>query len=151
MGKHKAVLLAILLLTGCREAATLTLADGRQQALDDYRGQWLVVNYFAEWCAPCLRELPLLNALTDAGGPAVLAVSFDTLPTRALQGLQQRYEMRMPVAAGLAGDWPFEAPRVLPTTFVISPDGELAGRHQGELKAGDITALAEQYWGRAGG
>src|SRR5690606_39371150 len=103
MGKHHALFLAVLVLAGCREAATLTLADGQRQALDDYEGRWLVVNYFAEWCAPCLRELPLLNALSEAAEPAVLAVSFDALPAQALGELQQKYRMLMPVAAGLEG------------------------------------------------
>ncbi|NHI01262.1 MULTISPECIES: TlpA family protein disulfide reductase [Oceanimonas] len=141
------VLTMVLVLAGCREAATLTLADGEQRRLADYRGDWLVVNYFAEWCAPCLRELPLLNALNDAAGPAVLAVSFDAMPAQALQQLQQRLAIRVPVAAGLEGPWPFELPRVLPTTFVLDPDGKLAERHQGELKAEDIARWQHHYWG----
>ncbi|GAA3525465.1 TlpA disulfide reductase family protein [Zobellella aerophila] len=148
MGRHKAVLLAVFLIAGCREAATLTLVDGQQQALTDYRGRWLVVNYFAEWCAPCLRELPLLNELAQTAEPAVLAVSFDSMPSQALQKLIARYDLQMQVVAELAGNWPFEPPRVLPTTFIISPQGELASQHQGELKAEDIVSLASQYWGR---
>ncbi|WP_116474566.1 TlpA disulfide reductase family protein [Zobellella maritima] len=148
MGRHKAVLLAVFLIAGCREAATLTLADGGQQDLRDYRGRWLVVNYFAEWCVPCLRELPLLNELAQTAEPAVLAVSFDSMPSQALQKLIARYDMQMPVVAKLAGHWPFERPRVLPTTFIINPQGELASQHQGELKAEDIASLAEQYWGQ---
>ncbi|MDP5292709.1 TlpA disulfide reductase family protein [Oceanimonas sp. CHS3-5] len=148
MGKLQlGFLTALLMLTGCREAATLTLADGEQQRLKDYRGEWLVVNYFAEWCAPCLRELPLLNQLGEADGPAVLAVSFDTMPAQDLQALQQRLAITVPVVASLAGPWPFELPRVLPTTFVLDPDGKLAERHQGELKAEDIARWRDNYWG----
>lgn len=147
MGKHHALFLAVLVLAGCREAATLTLADGQRQALDDYEGRWLVVNYFAEWCAPCLRELPLLNALSEAAEPAVLAVSFDALPAQALGELQQKYRMLMPVAAGLEGPWPFELPRVLPTTFVIDPDGRLAAEHRGELHPEHIDHWQALYWG----
>lgn len=147
MGKHQALFLAVLAMAGCREAATLTLADGERQTLGDYRGQWLVVNYFAEWCAPCLREMPLLNELSEAAGPAVLAVSFDALPAQALQSLKERYEMAMPVVASLEGGWPFEAPRVLPTTFVINPQGKLEAEIRGELHAEDLARWQEQYWG----
>ncbi|AEY01035.1 redoxin [Oceanimonas sp. GK1] len=147
MGKLQVwFLTALLLLAGCREAATLSLADGSQQRLQDYRGEWLVVNYFAEWCAPCLRELPLLNELGEAAGPAVLAVSFDAMPAQALQALQQRLAITVPVVASLEGPWPFELPRVLPTTFVLDPDGKLAERHQGELKAEDIARWQDTYW-----
>lgn len=147
MGRHKAVLLAVFLIAGCREAATLTLADGHQQDLQDYRGRWLVVNYFAEWCAPCLRELPLLNELAQTAEPAVLAVSFDSMPSQALQKLIARYNMQMQVASELVGDWPFERPRVLPTTFIINPEGELATQHNGELHLDDLQNWRAQYWG----
>lgn len=148
MGKHQALFLAVLLVAGCREAATLTLADGQRQELGDYRGQWLVVNYFAEWCAPCLREMPLLNELSATAGPMVLAVSFDALPAEALHSLKARYEMMMPVVASLEGAWPFDPPQVLPTTFVIDPKGRLAERHQGELHAEDIARWQGLYWGQ---
>lgn len=147
MGKLRLLFLtALLALAGCGEPASLTLADGRQQTLNDFKGNWLVVNYFAEWCQPCLRELPLLNELNDRQGPKVLAVSFDALAPEALQALGERHQMTMPVVASLSGPWPFESPRVLPTTFVIDPDGQLAERHQGELKAEDIVRWREKYW-----
>lgn len=148
MSKLRMLFLAVVLaLTGCGDAATLTLANGQQQRLSDFEDNWLVVNYFAEWCAPCLRELPLLNDLTRAEGPAVLAVSFDALAPEALQALSERHDMSMPVVASLDGPWPFELPRVLPTTFVIDPDGKLAERHQGELTAEDIARWQNAYWG----
>lgn len=134
------------LMTGCKEKPSLTLASGEQQTLTDYKGQWLVVNYFAEWCAPCLREMPLLNKLAQGGEPAVLAVSFDALSSQALQDLGSRYQLTMPVVAKLTGPWPFESPRALPTTLVLDPQGKLVATHQGELKAEDIAAWQDKYW-----
>ena len=143
--------MALALLSGCKDTARLTLANGQQQTLSDYQGQWLVVNYFAEWCAPCLREMPLLNELadnelSDGKGPAVLAVSFDALSDQALQALGERYQMTMPVVAKLEGDWPFDSPRVLPTTLILDPKGKLVARHQGELKAEDLVDWQDKYW-----
>lgn len=138
----------LVLLGGCKEPATLTLADGEQQELSNYRGQWLVVNYFAEWCAPCLREMPLLNELADKEQPAVLAISFDALPPQALQDLSERYQMTMPVVAKLDGPWPFDSPRVLPTTFILDPKGKLVASHQGELKAEHLVDWQDKYWGK---
>ncbi|MBU3824235.1 MAG: TlpA family protein disulfide reductase [Candidatus Oceanisphaera merdipullorum] len=150
MKKRNAVYVVILALmavvTGCKEPASLTLANGDQQNLSDYKGQWLVVNYFAEWCAPCLREMPLLNELSQSDGPAVLAVSFDDLSNQALQDLSQRYQLAMPVVAKLAGPWPFESPRALPTTLVLDPKGKLVDTHQGELKPEDIANWQNKYW-----
>lgn len=138
-------LLAVI--TGCKEQPSLTLASGEQQTLSDYKGQWLVVNYFAEWCAPCLREMPLLNELAQGDSPAVLAVSFDALSSQALQDLTARYQLTMPVVAKLSADWPFESPRALPTTLVLDPKGKLVATHQGELKAQDIANWQDNYWG----
>ncbi len=151
MGRQQALFLAVSFLAtslaGCGDAATLTLSDGERRELSDYRGQWLVVNYFAEWCAPCLREMPLLNELNEAVGPEVLAVSFDALPPVELERLKTDYRMTMPVAASLEGPWPFEAPRALPTTMVINPRGKLVDSHQGELKAEDLARWQDIYWG----
>lgn len=142
------LLLAVVLLgSGCKDKASLTLADGSQQTLSDYRGQWLVVNYFAEWCAPCLREMPLLNELAQSGGPTVLAVSFDALPGEALLDLSARYAMRMPVVMTLEGNWPFAPPRALPTTLVLDPKGRLVDSHQGELTPEDLARWQADYWG----
>ena len=139
---------ALLTLTGCGEKASLTLANGEQQQLSDYRGQWLVVNYFAEWCAPCLREMPLLNELNASQGPAVLAVSYDKLSGTELQSLAARYQMTMPVVKTLTGAWPFDAPRVLPTTVILDPNGKLVDSIQGELKSEDISRWQTVYWSK---
>lgn len=139
---------ALLSLAGCGEKASLTLANGEQQTLSDYRGQWLVVNYFAEWCAPCLREMPLLNELTASEGPKVLAVSFDSLSEVQLAKLADRYDMAMPVVKSLAGDWPFDRPNALPTTMILDPKGKLVDSIQGELEPDDLTRLKAAYWGK---
>lgn len=136
----------LLAMTGCKDKAGLTLASGEQQTLSDYRGQWLVVNYFAEWCDPCLREMPLLNELHVNDGATVLAVSFDRLSNEALTDLSQRYQMTMPIAAALTGEWPFDSPRVLPTTFILDPKGKLVDSHQGELTDADIARWQAHYW-----
>ena len=62
-------------------------------ALDtaDYKGRWLVVNYWAEWCKPCIKEIPELNAL-DAKYPqvAVLGVNFDGITGTELEAQKEK-------------------------------------------------------------
>lgn len=140
--------LVLATVTGCKDKASLTLADGQQQTLSDYKGQWLVVNYFAQWCAPCLREMPLLNELANQDQPAVLAVSFDALSSEALASISEEYQMTMPIAAKLTGDWPFDSPRALPTTLLLDPKGKLVASHQGELQPADIAEWQERYWAK---
>lgn len=154
MGKHLVILFALLALVGCKESGPTPIAtEGTKEearvigVLTDYQGQWLVVNYFAEWCAPCIREIPLLNKLHHLTlGPTVLAVSYDELSDNKLQGLKDRYQMQMPIVHELKGDWPFERPRVLPTSFVINPSGKLVAQHQGELTDKDLKRWKSNYW-----
>ncbi|ART81027.1 TlpA family protein disulfide reductase [Oceanisphaera avium] len=148
--RHQFVMFLVVLFTlvGCKDSPSLTLADGQQQTLSDYKGQWLVVNYFAQWCAPCLREMPLLNELANQDAPAVLAVSFDVLSSEKLQQLSQQYKMTMPIAAKLSGDWPFDSPRALPTTLLLDPKGKLVASHQGELHPEDIANWRDKYWAK---
>ncbi|WP_286019484.1 TlpA disulfide reductase family protein, partial [Candidatus Venteria ishoeyi] len=56
----------LLWLSGCSQAAQveeIMFEDllGTQHKLSDYQGKWVVLNYWATWCPPCLRELPTLN------------------------------------------------------------------------------------------
>lgn len=57
-----------------------TAPDGRQASLLDYRGKVILVNYWATWCPPCVKEMPTLSALHEAfkdQGFAVVAISVD--------------------------------------------------------------------------
>lgn len=94
--------------------------------LDALRGQWVVINYWAQWCKPCIEEIPQLNTL-DREYPqvTVLGVNYDGAVGEDLE--QQRTQLGVTFAS-LAED-PAEQlgqsrPVVLPTTFIVNPDGE---------------------------
>jgi thiol-disulfide isomerase/thioredoxin len=96
--------------------------------LSDYKGRWLVVNYWAEWCKPCIKEIPELNAL-DAKYPqvAVVGVNFDGETGDILRQQVDQLGIAFPVvqeepSAALGVD----LPSVLPATFIFNPDGKLA-------------------------
>ncbi len=95
--------------------------------LESLRGQWVVVNYWAKWCKPCIKEIPELNAL-DRQYPqvAVLGVNFDGLSGAELEQQVSELGIAFPIlpedpAAALGTDRPV----VLPTTLVLDPDGKL--------------------------
>lgn len=80
-------LCAGLLLGGCGEPDWGVDQQGRTVRAGELQGRWLVINYWAEWCAPCRREVPELNRLAaEAGEPPrrVLGVNFDALQGEAL-------------------------------------------------------------------
>ncbi|GGO73155.1 TlpA family protein disulfide reductase [Bowmanella pacifica] len=111
----------------------------------DLRGQYVVVNYFAEWCAPCLRELPELNRFNQMiAGDAVklFGVSFDALSSDALAQLADKYEIDFElILTEPAPGLPLERPQSLPATFIIGPDGKLIKQLMGEQHADDLLAL----------
>lgn len=109
----------------------------RAVSLRDYRGEWLVVNFWATWCAPCRKEMPQLDALAahyEGQGVRVIALSVDrggaAKPEKFLNELGVRHLTRLydpsyksARAAGLIG---------LPTTLLLNPDGQEVGRLAGE-------------------
>ncbi|MEE4299539.1 MAG: TlpA disulfide reductase family protein [Pseudomonadales bacterium] len=106
-------------------APSVELLSGERRALAEFRGSWLFVNYWAEWCAPCLEEIPELNALHAEDGVYVLGINFDQLDAGTMRPQVAALGIRFPVAAvdptELLG---LELPEVLPSTFVFDPSGE---------------------------
>ncbi len=89
----------------------------------------MLINYWAEWCAPCREEIPELNRLHEDsadGQLVVLGVNFDGLSGEALSDLVERMDIGFPV---LLDDprarWQQPMPGVLPSTLVIDPEGKL--------------------------
>ncbi|HSG90017.1 MAG TPA: TlpA disulfide reductase family protein [Pseudomonadales bacterium] len=105
----------------------LTLADGSTRALGAWRGQYLFVNYWAEWCGPCIEEIPELNALhAEDSGARVLGINFDALDAPAIREQMGTLGIDFPVAVGDPGAvLGLELPEVLPSTFLFDPAGEM--------------------------
>lgn len=122
-------LVTVMALAGCA-SPELELADGSGASWDQWQGQWLVINYWAEWCAPCRKEIPELNELHRDGaeaGVVVLGVNFDGLRGEALTAVMERMDVEFPVLVDDPRErWQQPQPAVLPSTFIIDPNGELA-------------------------
>ena len=90
-------LMAIILSYGCSTDEQVRLADGSHTQLSHWDDRWLVINYWAEWCKPCIKEVPELNAL-DAKYPqvAVLGVNFDGVTGAELQGQVEKLGIAFP-------------------------------------------------------
>jgi thiol-disulfide isomerase/thioredoxin len=111
--------------------------DGREHRWSHSQGNWKVVNYFAEWCAPCLREMPELNHFHQQNNNDIdiFAVSFDPLDKEQLLALQQKYDIQFPVIATL-NTLPWNRPpNSLPTTYIIDADGIVQKQLKGEQSA----------------
>ncbi|GAC18325.1 TlpA family protein disulfide reductase [Paraglaciecola arctica] len=131
--------LALLLGLWTQQALKVDFAtlDGQGNSWSNSQGKWKVVNYFAEWCAPCLREIPELNQFYQLHNDEIdiFAVSFDPLSNEQLSALQQKYNIQFPVIERL-NTLPWERPpNSLPTTYILDADGKVQKQLKGEQSA----------------
>ncbi|MBZ2169864.1 MULTISPECIES: TlpA family protein disulfide reductase [Marinobacter] len=131
----------VLLLSGC-EKIELQRAEGAKLNWDQLRGQWVLVNYWAEWCKPCLEEIPELNALDIAPDIAVLGVNFDGIQGQALEELGKRMGIEFVLLAeDPAAKLGWDVPIALPATYIVGPDGDLVEARFGPQTEDDIRSL----------
>lgn len=113
----------VLLLQACSGQGGDTVSD----TIESLRGQWVLINYWAKWCTPCIEEIPELNELdASRDDVTVLGVNFDGVQGEELA----RQESELGIAfttlpADPAADIGVPRPVVLPTTIVLDPAGEL--------------------------
>lgn len=130
------------LLTACSPAPQFTGSQNQPVALADFAGKPLLVNYFAPWCAPCLREIPLLEALAREGQTAVVMVNYDPATPAELAKLAGQYRIKVPLLiARQEASLPFPRPAGLPTSYLLDGEGKLQQTLVGELTPSRLEAL----------
>ena len=118
-----------------------TTLDRKNVSLSDFDGEFVVINYFAEWCAPCLKEIPELNAFNENKPTDVhlFAISYDNLTAPALIELRQKYNMQFDLITHVETQLPFNKPEYLPATFIIQPDRRVKGPLLGEVTSNALN------------
>jgi len=142
-------LLAVLSLgAGCSDVECCSRIETRnpEAVLVQLHGRWVLLNYWAIWCAPCRREIPELNALA-AQRPDIMVLGYnlDAPPLADLRRQMQVLGVDFPVlAVNPAAALRTSSPPAIPATFVIDPQGRLADMLLGPQTRETLLAKIEE-------
>ena len=121
----------------------IATVDGKAFDLSAHRGKWVVVNFWATWCKPCLKEMPALSALdTMREHIDVVGLAYEDTTPAEMQAFLKKHPVSYPIALVDVYDPPkdFETPRGLPMTYLMAPDGTVAKQFVGPVTAKEIES-----------
>jgi thiol-disulfide isomerase/thioredoxin len=123
----------------------VTTLEGKAFDLAEHRGKWVIVNWWATWCVPCIKELPEISAFVAAHQDRIVAIglAFEDSPRADIVEFLKKRPISFPVAQVDPLDPPgdFASPGGLPTTYVIAPDGKVAKSFVGPITAKDLMSV----------
>ncbi len=143
-------LLAVVLMlsAGVASAESFVFKDmqGHEQRLQDYRGKWVLVNFWATWCPPCLEEIPDLIALYEAHknkDMVIIGVALDSTKESVVEFVAKK-KITYPI---VFGDYDLAAQvgevEALPTSYLYDPTGKLVSYQQGMVTRSSVETYVK--------
>ena len=119
-------LLCLLILISCQKN-DIEVFNGSNTNISDLNGNWIVINYWADWCAPCIKEIPELNEFAQENKDLVVyTFNFDQLEVEDLKPIAKKFDIQVPSLISHPRDiWGIPTPPAVPATFFINPNGEI--------------------------
>ena len=126
--KSKIIQLFCLLLLFACQKNDIEVFNGSNTNLTKLEGSWVVINYWADWCAPCIKEIPELNEFANENKDIlVFTFNFDQLDQEDLAPVANKFNIKVPSLVTHPRDiWGIQTPPAVPATFFINPNGELS-------------------------
>jgi thiol-disulfide isomerase/thioredoxin len=125
----KFYLLLFFLITACSQQPVFHDVNGNAIKFTDYRGKWVVINYWATWCQPCYKEIPELNNFYRAHHDQdvmMFGVNYDYAPVDQLPSLIKLIGAKFPILTNdPAKELGIKHLSGLPATAIIDPDGKV--------------------------
>jgi thiol-disulfide isomerase/thioredoxin len=111
--------------------------NGKKHSLADYKGKWVIVNYWATWCPPCQEEIPDLVEFHDRhkdDDAVVIGINFEDIGEEQLSAFVDSFLISYPILRSEPlAETPLGTIPGLPTTFIIAPDGSPVARQVGPV------------------
>ena len=141
-------LAAVLAAASVAHAAGFDVTDtqGHRHRLADYHGRWVVVNFWATWCVPCIQEIPEIAAFAKAHpNVVVIGIATDSENPAKVKRFAEKLGHRYPL---VLSDDRIEKqlghPAALPTTKIYAPDGKLVYDRAGRLDRKALEAITRE-------
>ena len=140
----------LLLMTSQVRAVDYELpdVDGQMQSLDQYKGKWVVVNYWASWCSTCIKELPDLVSLHEGNKEkdiVVVGINFEAIDNERLKAFVTEKSIPYPVLSSEPIPvTPLGRVPALPTTYIIDPAGKVVAGEIGIVTRENLEAYITQ-------
>lgn len=138
------LLLALMALSSQAADFKVTDSNGKTHTLSGYKGKWVLVNYWATWCPPCLEEIPDLIALNEnkKNNLVVIGVAMDYRSAKQVTDFAEGLFVDYPIVLGtpeiLRQIGPVQG---LPTTYLFNPEGKMVAQQVGLI----TRAAVESY------
>jgi thiol-disulfide isomerase/thioredoxin len=121
----------------------VTTLDGQSFDLGAQRGHWVIVNFWATWCVPCIKEMPDISRFVSTHkNVTAIGLAYEDSDKADIQTFLKKHPVSYPVAQVTMDNAPkdFDEPRGLPTSYLIGPDGSVAHRFVGPVTVASLSA-----------
>ncbi|HQS82239.1 MAG TPA: TlpA disulfide reductase family protein [Thiobacillus sp.] len=137
--------LLLALMVSAAQAADFKVTDtnGKPHSLSGYKGKWVLVNYWATWCPPCLEEIPDLIALHEnkKNNLVVIGVAMDYRNAKQVTDFAEGLLVEYPIVLGTPEIVSQIGPvQGLPTTYLFNPEGKMVAQQVGLITRASVES-----------